>query len=327
MGARTIRLILCDVFALLATAASAFDLQGHRGARGLAPENTLAGFAKAMEIGVSTLELDLALTKDGVLVAHHDTRLNPDLTRKAEGEFLAEVGPPIHTLTFDALKRYDVGRIKPGTRYAKTFTAQAPVEGARIPALAEVFDLVRRRGANHIRFNIETKLAPGTQEAPGPEAFARALAKAVRQAGMAERVTVQSFDWRALLALSIIAPEITRACLTSEGRFDTMQRAEPGPSPWTAGLDIDHHGGSVPRLVKAAGCRIWSPSFRDLTVGRIMEAKALGLTVVPWTVNDPAEMARLIDEGVDGLITDYPDRGRAVLQAKGLPLPPPMPQP
>jgi glycerophosphoryl diester phosphodiesterase len=311
---------------LLAWPAAAFDLQGHRGARGLAPENTLAGFAKALAVGVSTLELDLAMTRDGVLVVHHDLRLNPETTRGPGGRPLTEVGPPIRSLTFEELRRYDVGRLKPETHYAKTYSGQEPADGERIPTLQEVFDLVRRSGADHVRFNIETKLAPGSStNAPDPETFAFAVAKAVRENGMTKRVTVQSFDWRTLRLLQGIAPEIRRACLTSQSRFDTMQRQLSGPSPWTAGLDVDDYGGSVPRLVRAAGCAVWSPAYRDLTAERVQEAKALGLEVIPWTVNAPADMARLIGWGVDGLITDYPDRLRAVMAEKGMALPQPIP--
>jgi glycerophosphoryl diester phosphodiesterase len=308
---------------LLVGPAHAFDLQGHRGARGLAPENTLPGFARALAIGVSTLELDLALTRDGVLVVHHDARLSPELTRGPDGEFLSEVGPPLLKLSFDELRRYDVGRLKPRTPYSRRFAAQKPADGAGIPSLAEVFDLAKRAGAEHVRFNIETKLAPGSHDTPEPQAFAEAVAQTVRGAGLAGRVTVQSFDWRTLKVLSEIAPEIARSCLTSEGRFDTMQRDGAGASPWTAGLDIDAYG-SVPKLVKAAGCQIWSPAFRDLTEDRLKEAKALGLSVIPWTVNSPESMGQLIDWGVDGLITDYPDRARQVMAAKGLRLPPPV---
>ena len=317
--------VLAAAMALCAApAAQAFDLQGHRGARGLAPENTLPGFAKALEIGVSTLELDLAMTRDGVVVVHHDARLNPELTRGPDGEFLTEVGPPIRKLSFEELRRYDVGRLKPRTPYARRFATQKPADGAGIPSLAEVFDLVKSAGAGHIRFNIETKLAPGSHDTPEPEPFVRAVAEAVRNAGMAERVTVQSFDWRTLRLLAEIAPELTRSCLTSEGHFDTMQRDIAGPSPWTAGLDIDAHGASVPALVKAAGCQVWSPAFRDLTEDRLKQAKQLGLQVIPWTLNSPENMARLIDWGVEGLITDYPDRARQVLSAKGIALPPPV---
>ena len=315
---------LAAAMALVAAPALAFDLQGHRGARGLAPENTLAGFGKALEIGVTTLELDLAMTRDGVVVVHHDTRMSPELTRGPDGEFLTEVGPPIRKLTFAELRRYDVGRLKPRTPYARRLPAQKPADGVGIPSLAEVFELVKRSGAEHVRFNIETKLAPGSHDSPQPEPFARAVVEVVRQAGLETRVTVQSFDWRTLRIVAEIAPELTRSCLTSEGSFDTMQRETAGPSPWSAGLDIDAHGGSVVALVKAAGCHVWSPSFRDLTEERLKHAKELGLKVIPWTVNNAENMAQLIDWGVDGLITDYPDRARPVLAAKGVPLPPPV---
>lgn len=306
------------------TATTAFDLQGHRGARGLAPENTLQAFTKALEIGVTTLELDLAITKDGVVVVSHDRRLNPDHTRSADGQFLDREGPAIRELTLAELKQYDVGRLKPGTRYAKGFPEQQGVDDARIPALTEVFDLVRRANAGHVRFNIETKLTPASgADTPEPEAFAAAVIKTVREAGLADRVTLQSFDWRTLAAAKKIAPEIERACLTIErGDGDNVQRGRPGPSPWTVGLDVDDVGGSTPHLVKKAGCAVWSPFFRDVTPNTITEAKSMGLKVVPWTVNDVAEMKPLIDAGVDGIITDYPDRLRAVLIEKKIAAPP-----
>jgi glycerophosphoryl diester phosphodiesterase len=309
---------------MAATAVHAFDLQGHRGARGLAPENTLEAFATALEIGVSTLELDLAMTRDGVLVVSHDSLLNPDHTRGPDGNFLLAQGPAIRSLTLDEVKRYDVGRLKPGTAYAATFPQQRGIDGARIPTLAEVFDLVQRKGADHVRFNIETKLTPTSgADAPDPETFAAAFAAAVREAGLTARATIQSFDWRTLVVMRRIAPEIERVCLTMDGGTgDTLQRGRPGPSPWTAGFDIDDVGGSTPRLVSAAGCTVWSPVFREVTPGAMAEAKSLGLKVIPWTVNERADMARLIALGVDGLITDYPDRLRALMAERDMPLPP-----
>jgi glycerophosphoryl diester phosphodiesterase len=319
------RIFFAALFAgLLASPAFAFDLQGHRGTRGLAPENTLEAFARALAIGVTTLELDLAMTRDDVLVISHDRRINPDHTRGPDGQFLEREGPPIRTLTLAEVKRYDVGRLKPGTDYAAAFPAQQGVDGARIPALTELFDLVRRLGAEHVRFNIETKITPTSgNETPDPEAFAAAFAKAVRNAGLTARVSLQSFDWRTIAAMRSIAPEIERVCLTAEAlNFDTIKRGEPGPSPWTAGLDVDDFGGSVPRLVQAAGCAAWSPLYRNAKPAEIAAAKALGLKVIPWTVNERADMERLIADGVDGLITDYPDRLRAVLAEKNIPLPP-----
>jgi len=317
------RALIALLLGLAAASAQAFDLQGHRGARGLAPENTLEGFALALSIGVTTLELDLAMTRDNVLVVSHDRRLNPDHTRGPDGKFLDAEGPPIRTLTLAELQTYDVGRLKPGSAYAAALPEQRPADGARIPTLAALFGEVARAGADHVRFNIETKITPTSgAETPDPEAFAAAVAAAIRAAGLTARTSVQSFDWRTLTAMRSIAPEVERVCLTAEAlNFDTIKRGEPGPSPWTAGLDIDDFG-SVPHLVAAAGCAVWSPLYRNAKPDDIKAAKALGLKVIPWTVNERADMERLIALGVDGLITDYPDRLRAVMAAKEMPLPP-----
>jgi glycerophosphoryl diester phosphodiesterase len=318
-------LVLAAAFLMRLSSADAFDLQGHRGARGLAPENTLEAFATALKIGVTTLELDLGVSKDGVVVVSHDRVLNPDHTRGPDGQFLAGPGPTIRSLTLAQLKQYDVGRLKPGTAYAAAFPLQRPIDGARIPALREVFALTERMGANGVRFNIETKLTPtSSAETPDPEDFAAAVAAVVRDNGMAARVTVQSFDWRILMALARIAPEFERSCLSVETpQDDTLERGRPGPSPWTAGLDIDDFGGSTPKLVAAAGCHVWSPYYRNVNAEVMADAKRAGIRVIPWTVNERADMERLIDLGVDGLISDYPDRLRAVLADMGIPLPAP----
>ena len=306
--------------------AIAFDLQGHRGARGLAPENTIEGFSMALSIGVTTLELDVGMTKDGVLVVHHDEWLNPDITRRPDGAFLSQRGPAIYSMTLEEVKRYDVGRLKPGTAYAARLLEQRPQDGARIPTLGELFELVSRTGVEHIRFNIETKLTPTSgPDVPDPEFFAKTVAAAVRDAGLTKRVSIQSFDWRTLLVLRRVTPEIIRVCLTSEqpGQ-DTIEQGKPGASPWTAGLDVDEFGGSVPRLVATAGCSVWSPAFEDLTSEGMAEANSLGIRVIPWIVNQPAQMDRLVGMGVAGIITDYPNRLRKVLAANNMPLPPPV---
>jgi glycerophosphoryl diester phosphodiesterase len=312
--------LLAFLLVLLAAPAAAFDLQGHRGARGLAPENTIPGFATALAVGVSTLELDLALTADGVLVASHDPRLNPDLTRAPDGTWLQGQGPPIRSLTLAALRIYDVGRIRPDSRYARRYPRQRPVDGARIPTLAQVFDLVRD---TPVRLNVEPKSRPGGDDAATPDEFARALVAAIRGSGMAGRVTVQSFDWRTLVLLRELAPEIVRVCLTSEGSPNNLGRGWPEPSPWLGGHDLAAHAGSTPHLVREL-CPVWSPNFRDLRPAELAAAKALGLSVIPWTVNLPPDMDRLVAWGVDGLITDDPDLARDVLAARGLPLPEPV---
>jgi glycerophosphoryl diester phosphodiesterase len=316
------------VFAAVLTGAlpaGAFDLQGHRGARGLAPENTLPAFAAALSLGVTTLELDVGVSKDGTVIVAHDRRLNPDFTRGPDGSWIAAPGPRLRDLTSAELARHDVGTIRPGTEYARTFAIQTPIPGTRMPELAAVFALVRRAGADTVRFNVETKLSPlAPDETLPPEEFARAVIAVLRAEGMIGRATLQSFDWRTLAVAAREAPDLARAYLTIErGSIDNVGKGK-GTSAWT-GLDAAAHGNSTPRLVRAAGGRIWSPFFRDLTDAALAEAKALDLTVIPWTVNEPADMERLVARGVDGLITDYPDRLRAVLAAAGKPLPPAYP--
>ncbi len=315
------------LLALLGTASAgaaepAFDLQGHRGARGLAPENTLAGFRKALGIGVTTLETDLALTRDGVLVLSHDPVLNPDLVRGTDGKWLARPGPAIHALTLEEVRRLDVGRLNPESRYAVQWREQQPADGERMPTLQELFALLRD-GGPRVRLNLETKITPGIgEDAPDPASFARAAVDAIRAAGFAERVTIQSFDWRTLVEVRRIAPEIPTACLTIDSRgMNTVAPGPDGASPWHAGLRAADHGGSIPRLAKAAGCGTWSMFWRNLSPELVAEAGSLGLKVLPWTVNEPADMRRLIAWGVDGIITDYPDRLRALLAELGRPLP------
>lgn len=320
MNGRSASVLLGTLLAAGAAQAAAFDLQGHRGARGLAPENTMAAFQRALVTGVTTIETDLAVTKDGVLVLSHDPSLNPDFTRGPDGAWLAAKGPPIRTLTLAELTRYDVGRINPASAYAKQFPEQQAADGQQIPTLADLFGLGSGKA---VRFNIETKLTPTSgAETPDPATFAQLTVGLVRSSGMTERVTVQSFDWRTLVAVRKLAPEIATACLTMETpNNDTVQRGSQAASPWHAGLRLADHGNSLPRLVKAAGCGTWSMFWRNLTPELVKEAQAAGLRVLPWTVNEPADMTRLVGWGVDGIITDYPDRLRKVLAAKGLPLP------
>ena len=329
MAARAARARLAAVAALAALVALlgaapawAFDLQGHRGARGLAPENTLAGFARALEIGVSTLETDIAVTRDGVLVLSHDPQLNPDLVRAADGRWISAKGTAIHSLSLAELRGYDVGRLNPASSYARQWPEQQAIDGQRFPLLAELFALVRSANPA-VRLNLEIKITPVSgAETPDAESFATMVVAAVRAAGLAGRVTIQSFDWRPLLVVRRIAPEIPTACLTIEsGGMNTVAPDQSGASPWHAGLRRAEHGDSIPRLAKAAGCGTWSMYWRNLAPADIEQAKALGLKVLPWTVNNPADMERLIALGVDGLITDYPERLRRVMAARGLPLP------
>jgi glycerophosphoryl diester phosphodiesterase len=328
------RLLTTLVAALaLGGCATAFDLQGHRGTRGLAPENTLPAFQRALEIGVTTLELDTNVTREGYVIIGHDTSLNPDIAR-LEGQWLAGKGPAIHDLTWAELQRYDIGRINPASAYAKRYPDQVAADGTRYSRLGDLFAMVKARGNAAVRFNIETKISPlAPEESLAPEPFARLLVAEIRAGGMARRATIQSFDWRTLEVVQREAPDIATVHLSVQQKFmDTVctgaGSGSPGiapaacePSAWTAGFHLRDHG-SVARMVKAAGGTTWSPEYRDVDEAKLQEAHALGLRVVVWTVNDPVQVGRMIDLGVDGLISDRPDLVREEMRKRGMVLPP-----
>lgn len=298
------------------------DLIGHRGARGLAPENTLAAFARAIEIGVSGFELDCAITRDGVVVIHHDALMNPDFARGPDGKWLSAAGPAIATLDYTDLLRYDVGRIQPGSGYERRFPVQQPVDGTRIPRLADLFALARNGGYDGLRFWIELKLSPlAPERTVGPDEFARRVIAVVREHGMSDRSALLSFDWRALAAARREAADIPIVCLTAQQSWQDNILAVADSSPWTAPLHVNRFGGSLPRMVHAAGGSTWAPYYEELTPALLAEARTLGLKVVVWTVNEPADMRRMIGLGVDGIISDYPDRLRQVAGEAGIALP------
>jgi glycerophosphoryl diester phosphodiesterase len=287
------------------------ELHGHRGARGLFPENTLAGFAGALAIGVDALELDVAVTADDVVVVTHDPRLNPDITRTRNGEWLAAPGATVRSLRAAELAGYDVGRIRPGSAYAAAHPDQVPHDGAAIPTLCDVL-----RIDPLTTFNVELKTFPWHPDMTvHGAAMADAVVAVADTHAAADRIIVQSFDWRGPRRLRRTRPDIRVAWLTSAAFL-------AGARTWWDGPHPSDFGGSVARAVAAEGGPTWGPDHADLTEETLAEAHGLGLRVVPWTVNRPDDMRRLIRWGVDGLITDRPDLARGVLAEAGLALPP-----
>ena len=281
-----------------------FDLQGHRFARGLSPENTLEGFDAACQLGLTSFEIDIAVTRDGVPVLHHDPALNPNTTRGPDGAWLETIGPLIRDLTLTELDRYDVGRLRPGSAYASAYGSQKPQDGARIPTLDAV---LRRRSG--VRFNIELKLTPAQPERTvAPEEMVERVLRVVDAAGAGERVSIQSFDWRAPRHVRRIRPELARGWLTEA---ETVQQAALWRGDPGAAATME----AVPEAISAEGGGHWAPHHTELTTALLARARALGLRVIPWTVNEAADMRRLIGWGVDGLITDWPDRALALVPA------------
>lgn len=273
-----------------------FALIGHRGARGLFPENTLEGFGAAIALGLRMIELDVAVTADDVVIVSHDPCLNPDLTRDRDGHWLAAPGPPIRQLTFDALRDYDVGRIKPGSTYARRLPDQTPVDGARIPSLAEALALDPRM----VRA-IELKTFPQHPDLTvAPERMADLVLGVAEAQNATARVILQSFDWRGLDRVRQRDPRIALAWLTEK--------------------EGDRASAAIARVAAAARgspqAARWMPQFGELDASRVDEAHAQGLAVIPWDANDAAAIERALAWRVDGIITDRPDIALRLLRAR-----------
>ena len=289
---------------------------GHRGGAGLAPENTLAAFEKARRLGVDGVELDVHLTSDGEVVVHHDYELKPQIARNPSGQWIEnDARPVLKNTSLAKLKTYDVGRLKPYTRYALRYPDQKPADGERIPALIEVIRLQKDRKDVKTQLWIEIKTSPvKTRVSRCPEQVAGSVLKILEREGFKHLTRILSFDWRALQYVQKTAPGVPTVYLSSNAvRFDTIQPGRPDTSPWTAGFDIDDFDGSIPKLIKAAGGRHWAPRYNQLTYRRLEEAHRLGIKVYVWTPDKKTDMARLLEMGVDGIITNRPDRLRDML--------------
>ncbi len=283
---------------------------GHRGAAGLLPENTLAGFKKACEIGVDGIELDVLITADGELVVYHDYALNPDITRTEDGNWLDPfVQLVVKELSLSRIKRFDVGRLQAHTPYSARYPEQKAADGEHIPTFREVASLFKQSCGPSTKLFVEIKTSPEQPDAtPSPELVCDKTIEIIREEELTDRAWILSFDWRNLLYVQNSAPELTTVYLTIiASKFNTLKPGQPNGSPWLAGMDIDDFGGSAPRTVKAAGGSVWSPYFRNLTPGLLAEAHDLGLLVSVWTPDDPTQMEKLIGMGVDAITTNRPD--------------------
>lgn len=283
---------------------------GHRGARGLLPENTLGGFALARRLGLAGVEFDIALTADGVAVVHHDPRLNPDIARDQTGSYVGSDAPLIRELSRKQLESYDVGRLRSGSDYAARYPEQQPQDGAKIPTFADVLE-----ACGPLDLLIEIKTFPDRPDATvAPEMLATAVINALRNAAAIEKTVLYAFDWRVLEAASRLAPELRRSCLTAP---ETVERSELWFGATRLGDFEPTRAGSVPRAVASTGAVVWAPFHKMLDETEIAEAHRLGLSVIPWTVNEDADIDRAIDLGVDGIISDWPDRVQAILGRRG----------
>jgi len=304
------------------------DIQGHRGARGLFPENTLIGFRKTIEMGITTLELDLGLTKGLVPVVSHDPYLNQNLCLDSNGYSIATdtlgYGPLISNLTLKEIKTFDCGSLNPDVlRFPQPPRKNIP--GEKIPTLQEVFDLLAEYPEKNIWLNIEIKIVPKSKVAAPVDEFVKAVVQVINQNNAAGKVNIQSFDWQVLESVKIQAPYIKTAALLGQSTFKSIN--DSVPSPWLNGIHFENSGGTALAILQKAEnyVDIFSPSWQliipkdPLFLGNtVKELEMNGFPVIPWTINRTKIMEKVILEGVDGIITDYPDSLIMVMENMGI---------
>ncbi|MFI0406795.1 glycerophosphodiester phosphodiesterase family protein [Actinomadura sp. 3N508] len=311
-----------------------FDLQAHRGGIGMTTEGSLEGFGKAMRLGVTTLEMDTQVTQDEKVVVTHDRQVS---AQKCRDTAPVTPGDPMYPYVGKYIKDLTLAQIKTmncGYQQLPGFPEQEVVRNFRMAQLKDVLNLVKRYRAKQITLNIETKVEAGAPHQTAPrELFVRRVFEEIRASGIERQVTIQSFDWGALKSMHRLAPRWPLVALTN---YDFLQIGRPGASPWLGGLDVDDYDGDFVKAAAAIrGVTALSPNYGFPQNGKIGDpgfrfypdramisaAHARGLKVVPWTCDDPATMEALIDLGVDGIITNHPDRLRQIMKDRGMRLP------
>ena len=266
-----------------------YDLQGHRGARGLLPENTIPSFLKAIDYGVDTIEFDLVVTADNKILISHEPWFDHQISTKPNGDPVTkeeQMEFNIYEMTYEETRQFDVGK-----RGHELFPEQQPMEVTKPlmrDAILAIEEYVEEHGLDPIYYNIETKSRPEWygEYGPQPEEFSQLLYDELADLDILDRVIIQSFDPATLIAMREIDPNVVQAMLVYE------------------------EDQTIDRYVEILGYQpeIWSPHYELVTPELVADVHSRGMTIIPWTINETEEMIRQIEMNVDGIITDYPDR-------------------
>jgi len=322
------KLILAGAIIMLASTtlqASRIKIYGHRGAAGLSPENTLVAYRTGLAIGIDYVDMDVGLTKDGVVVVTHDFYLNPGLTRTKNGTFVpTNKKILIKDLTLKELKTYDVGELNKANAYSDNYPKQLAENNVHIPTLKQVIHYVNKTSHNSVKFQVEVKTNPAHPDwtAP-PKEMAKAVVNVLKEEGIDTKTELQAFDWRVLLEAQKLDPKIATAYLTDKEISENMTSPLPEIAGlWSAGYLLKNYDNSIPKMIAALGGKIWGAQTSELTKQLVDEAHHYGLKVVPWTADKMSVIDRMINDGVDGIITNRPDIVRGLFAARDIPLPP-----
>ena len=294
-------------------------IYGHRGARGDLPENTLESFKYLFDNSINAYETDILISKDLIPVITHDFRLDPSLTKDKEGNWIKDENIKIFDLTYDEILKFDVGSLNKLTRYGRRFVNQRSLENQKIPKLSELLELSSKNVLQNLLINLEIKSTPDEKNlTPDPQDLVQIVLNEINNSNLKDKIIISSFDWRILREVKKQSPEIPRAYLTfQQEKGMKIKKTIYSKSPW-----IDHIPLTIvydlPKIIKELGGSAWHPYYKDINKKAVKDAHDNNLPVNVWTVNDEDDMLKMIEYGVDGIMTDYPLRLKNLCEKRAI---------
>ena len=294
-------------------------IYGHRGARGDIVENSIEGFKYTFALGIKAIEFDVLVSKDNIPILFHDYTLNTNMVKDSSGKWIDNFDLKIRDLNYEEISKYSIENLKPGSGYADRFKNQKSAKGAKIPKLVDLFKLVTEKKNKDVFLNLEVKSNPEKKDVtPEPKEMVSIILKDIKSFNLEDRIVITSFDWRILYEFKKQNPNILRGFLTLQQNLGSTKKNIYENSPWMEKQFPLEDLFLVPKMVKSLEGHVWSAFYRDVTKKNIDLAHELGLAVNVWTVNREKDIIKMIEYGVDGIITDYPKKVQDICKLKNI---------
>ena len=294
-------------------------IYGHRGARGEIVENSIEGFEHTFALGIKAIEFDVLISQDKISVLFHDFHLTPSMTKDETGNWLKDAELKIFEKSYDELSKYNIVSFDSKSKYGKRFKKQKPVTNAKIPKLSDLFKLALKENNKDVFLNLEIKSTPIRAElTPSPSETVALILKDIDEYKLEDRIIISSFDWRILFELKKQNPKILRGFLTLQQDLSTKKKTIFEDSPWMEKKFLSEDLFLLPKIIKSLEGHVWSAFYRDVTKKNIDLAHEIGLAVSVWTVNRESDIVRMIEYGVDGIITDYPKKTQDICLSRNI---------
>ena len=294
-------------------------IYGHRGARGEIAENSIEGFKHTFALGIKAIELDVVISKDKIPVLYHYFNLMPYLVKDESGNWLKNSELKVFDKSYEELSKYNIGGLDPESKHGKRFKEQKLLKNAKIPKLSELLELASRKENKDVFLNIEVKSTPFKLGlTPIPSDTVSLILKDIDTYKLEDRIIISSFDWRILYELKKQNPRILRGFITLQQDLSTTKKNIYENSPWMAkNYSLDELF-LLPNIIKSLEGHVWSAFYRDVTKQNVELAHKHGLATCVWTVNREQDIIRMIEYGVDGIITDYPEKVQEICKSKNI---------